>query len=124
LIINDLQKLPLASSVPTCGWHGFCYTCAHVKLFFEKKSLLKVKKVLALCSISEYYLLNMKTETELYNEIISLRTKLVNLKIALEHCRSIAKVYGDGTCSSVGVSDHGFDKIKETVNEVLTSTQV
>lgn len=71
-----------------------------------------------------YYLLNMKTETELYNEIISLRTKLINLKLALQDCRSIAKVYGDGTCSSVGVSDLGFDKIKKTVNEVLTATKI
>ena len=68
-------------------------------------------------------ILEMKNEADrLIEQILLLNNKLTLMKVALERVETVAKVYGDGTASAE-VAKHGFDKVKEIANEVLTATK-
>ena len=111
LAIKHLQTLPLASFMPIRVWHGFCSA--------PQKKVKKVLRGLFACaSIWE-----MKNEVDrLTEQVLLLRNKLTLMKIALERCETVAEVYGDGTASA-HVAKHGFDKVKEIANAVLTATK-
>ena len=65
----------------------------------------------------------MKNEVDrLTEQVLLLQNRLTLMKIALERCQTIATVYGDGTASTE-IANHGFDKVKEIANAVLTATK-